>query len=101
APALAVIPGALLGQDTETPILRLFREHKALVDECNTLAAQDWVTDEYLSSAYFQPADSILAAMLALPSTCAADFAAKLCAWTYSGDVYIDQDHCPEIWAEA
>ena len=100
--ALQMASEALGIPPTDTPILRLFREIEAI-----SKAAKNHKTDlkgeaqdTELERLFYAPRDRLSAAMMALPCTCAADFAAKAVVNTNKGDFVDAWDDSP-LWAEA
>ena len=96
-PAKALTPQAI-----DTPILRMFREHQAILDAAykHTPAAPMEGEDEEMERLYYKRMEELEAEMMALPSTCAADFAAKLIAETNRGSVFTDWV-TGALWIEA
>ncbi|TPE53214.1 hypothetical protein [Amaricoccus solimangrovi] len=80
-----------------TEILSLFREYRALMDAAGTYPND---TDEVLERLFHRPAREILDRMMALPCTCAADFAAKVIADTCEGGLLSDWE-TGDLWIEA
>ena len=78
----------------ETPVLRLFREWEAMC------AAHDAMPGDIPDEAFYER-HALELRMLSTPSTCAADFAAKVVAVTHWGGCALDECGAPEIWAEA
>ena len=86
-------------QSAETPILKLFHEHQALIDQMERYDGED-MSDEYIDRRFHNPAKRLEAEMMAIPCTCAADFAAKIIVDTSRGGLFSDWE-TGEIWAEA
>lgn len=86
----------------DTPILRLFRQHRAILEAAGkhvcTAAGKD--EDTELDILFYNRADAIEAEMMALPCTCAADFAAKVIVDTVRGGLFSDWE-TGAIWVEA
>ncbi|MEL5876050.1 hypothetical protein [Cereibacter sphaeroides] len=85
APAFNGVPA--LAQD-DTPVLRLYRQWEAM------RAAEDAVLGEV-------PQAMLEARLLKAPSVCAADFAAKLAAFTCWGECVLTAMDAVQIWDEA
>ncbi|WP_290689917.1 MULTISPECIES: hypothetical protein [unclassified Haematobacter] len=102
AGAAAAAPLASGSSALDTPILRLFRQHRALLEaaDARISTATGPEEDEEIERLLLQPAAAIEDEMLALPCTCAADFAAKLIAGSVCGGVLLDWETDP-IWREA
>ena len=81
---------------TDTPVMRLFRQWHELYE-----AANDPEITEAECEAICEQYRGIEDRMLALPSECAADFAAKVCAYTSFGAFTLEESVAPELWAEA
>lgn len=88
--------------DGETEILRLFREHEAILDAAGKHDCAATGKDEAaeLELLFYQHSDKIEAEMMALPCTCAADFAAKMIVDTVRGGTFSDWEK-GAIWQEA
>lgn len=85
----------------DTPILRLFRQHRAIIDAATRHAQVSIdVEDEEMERLFYRHSDRIEAEMMALPCTCAADFAAKVIVDTNRGGVFSDWE-TGAIWQEA
>lgn len=103
APALALV-GAVpaMASDGDTPILRLFRQYEAITDAAgvhvSAFTGKD--EDEELERLFYRERDQIQDEMMALPCTCAADFAAKVVVDTCNGGLYSDWE-TGAIWQEA
>lgn len=88
--------------DGDTPILRLFHQREAIME-----AAKEHVTsetgedaDEEMERLFYNQADRLDDEMMALPSTCAADFAAKVIVATSRASVMPCWESAA-IWQEA
>lgn len=86
------VPGSAMAMDT--PVLRLYREYMEV--RAQALAADDDDDGE----AFFLRFDAIEAAIMELPSTCAADFAAKMLVTHSDGDCSLLCKNDP-VWQEA
>lgn len=86
----------------ETPVLRLYRQHRAILDAAEehvcTVTGKD--EDAEMDRLFFSRSNEIEDEMMALPCTCAADFAAKAVVGTARGGVYYDWE-TGAIWQEA
>lgn len=80
-----------------TLILRLFTENRRLVAAA---AAHPSLDDDLLFDLFYRWADQAEAELMALPCTCAGDFAAKVIAATAKGEIFEDWA-TGEIWTEA
>lgn len=80
----------------ETRILRMFREYQAVKTE---LGNQPLESDE-ADAPFFKEMDAIEEKMMALPCTCAADFAAKVIVDTVNGGIFSDWK-LGALWKEA
>lgn len=73
---------------TETPVMALFREWKAAFDRANCAAG--------LSDDEFETENAkvtcLVERMMSLPATDARDVCAKLTAFTYDGEFFVDDD---------
>ena len=76
--------------ETDTPILRLFRQWQALYEAAN----DPEITEEECEATCDQYRE-LEHRMLALPSECTADFAAKVCAYTSFGAFPLEEDVAP------
>lgn len=99
--ALAAPSFAIEGEG-DTEIMRLFREHfeimKASADyQCSSSV---WPSDDELYRLFFDRADWLEDKIMSTPSTCAADFAAKLIVSSSCGELNDDWDKAA-IWQEA
>ncbi len=95
-------PGIANAEAGDTPILRLFQKHQAIME-----AAQKHVysgggkdEDREREQLYCQYSDKIEAEIMDLPCTCAADFAAKTIVDTCRGSIFPDWE-TGAIWQEA
>jgi hypothetical protein len=88
--------------EIETPILKLFREYSDFMDAGMTHVpvATGKGEDEEIERLFYSKFDRIKADMMALPCTCAADFAAKVIVDTCRGGLFSDWE-TGGIWAEA
>lgn len=109
----AVLPGAIAGvflsgtkaagaAPSDTPILTLFRQHRAIMETAaaHTTGLDGADEDEEMDRLFYSRADRIEAEMMALPCTCAADFAAKVLIDTVNGGIYSDFE-TGALWKEA
>ena len=104
-PAVAVLPAVAAAQgigSNDTPILRLFREHQEVIDAATnyTTSATGKDEDEEMDRLFYQRANQIEGEMMALPCTCAADFAAKVIVDTVKGGLFSDWE-TGALWVEA
>lgn len=86
----------------DTEIMLLFRQHRAIMKageeyECDL---SDPNIDEKLDRLFYQRADQLEEVILSLPSTCAADFAAKIIVRSSCGQT-IDDWGSGKVWQEA
>lgn len=81
----------------ETAILHLFRRHQALIQGGKAAYASG---DERLADDLCDQATEIEAQLMDMPSTCAADFAAKLIVDTCQGSIFDDWS-AGVLWQEA
>ena len=96
-PALPVLAGA----EIDTPILRLYRAHQALTDDAEQyLIDHPEGDDEELEQLFYQQTGEIEAEMMATPSTCAADFAAKVIVDSVDGSLWSSWE-TGAMWKEA
>lgn len=100
APASVATMAQADQQDTE--ILRLFREHQAIQSAASNHVCTETGKNEdaELDRLFYDKAHLIANKMLALPSTCAADFAAKTVVETCCGGLLPDWETSP-LWIEA
>ncbi len=100
--AALVMPTTVRAEEHATPILRLYHQHKAINEaaERHTRAAFGNEQDAELDRMYRQHTDRIEAEIMALPCTCAADFAAKVIVDTCQGNIFSDWE-TGAIWVEA
>lgn len=99
------LPVASLNENlatTETPILRLYRQHREINEAAkrHVPVSTGKAVDDELDRLFYRRADQIEGEMMALPCTCAADFAAKVIVGTVRGSFF----PCWEtdtLWAEA
>ena len=96
-PAKALTPQAI-----DTPILRLFREHQAILDASRkhvpTVGGK--AIDAELERLFYERSDKLAEELMALPSTCAADFAAKVIVDSSRGEFFDNWD-TGALWIEA
>ena len=103
-------PAALAGMiavpaeasEGDTPILRLFNLHRAILEAagahvCTAIGKGE---DEELARLFYVRTDRIEEEIMALPCTCAADFAAKLIVDTCNGVLFSNWE-TGAIWKEA
>ena len=93
----ADLPASSTAANGETPILHLFRKNRELVEALNS--SVNLPDEEKRDEALFAAAQAIEDTMLAMPCTCAADFAAKAIAAT-ACDTALDWQSHP-LWIEA
>lgn len=100
--AIAATPIQGKQQSAETPILKLFHEYQAIIKaaEAHVSLAAGKDEDEELERLFYRNSDKIKAEMMAMPCTCAADFAAKIIVDTSRGFLFSDWE-TGKIWAEA
>ena len=100
AAACTLPAAATLARDQgESRILALFREHQALVDAGEAHVCLEEDMDSELDRLFFNRASKIEDEMMTLPSTSAADFAAKLVVATGDGGCDLDARTHP-LWRE-
>ncbi|WP_133119889.1 hypothetical protein [Pseudooceanicola lipolyticus] len=97
--AVSVLPGAAAKASERSRILQPFHQHQHLLKAADC-AGRLGMTDIELDARFFDPADEIEAEMMALPCTCAADFAAKAIVDTVRGGVFSDWE-TGSLWVEA
>lgn len=90
----------LQADGAETPILALYRRYVALTDQAAAHICTTDDEDAELDRLFYDERNRIEDAMIAMPSTCAADFAAKVTVYTCEGSVFTDPE-CSEVWLEA
>lgn len=95
--ALGTIPAAA---DGDTEIMRLFRQREAIRKASIGYVCVTDDEDEEMEAMFWRRADQIEDEMMALPCTCAADFAAKVITDTARGEIYSDWE-TGAIWKEA
>ena len=87
-----------------TPILRLFREHRELIEAASRHVYVEGNPSEgedaQLDRLFYNRANDINEEMMALPCTCAADFAAKTIVHTGRGGVF-EEWETGKLWQEA
>ena len=89
---LPALPASSIAANGETPVLHLFRKNRELVAAAQTAPDSE-------AEALLDAAQQIECAMMMLPCTCAADFAAKAIAAT-ANDTGLDWQSHP-LWIEA
>lgn len=91
---------ALAGEDA-TPILRLFHQRQAILGDARVhiCAASGSDEDAEFERLFYRRCDRIEDEMMAMPCTCAADFAAKFIVATCDGGALPERDNA--IWQEA
>lgn len=95
--------GATLNANIEaTDILRLFHKYQVIINAadkhvCDT---DGTCSDKEIEHLFYQHSDKIVANIMALPCTCAGDFAAKIIIDTCRGVLISDWDS-GMIWQEA
>lgn len=104
---LAILPAAAVGAvpaaavaEADTRILKLFRQYEEI-----RLAAESYVCvtddeDAEVEAKFWRRADQTEAEMMALPCTCAADFAAKVIVDTARAKLFSDWE-TGALWVEA
>ena len=102
--ASAVPVAALAAADpVDTPVMRLYREWEAVSKACDTVGREpETPENDAAYEALLEQQGNIETALMKAPCTCAADFAAKVIAWSSCG-VYAlpDEKSDPAFWAEA
>jgi len=86
------------GLPPDTPVMKLFREWEAM------LAAEEALppgTPDQVSDAMLFERIALENRLCETPSQCAADFAAKLVAFTSWGDCTLTKGEAPAMWEEA
>ena len=81
----------------QTQIMVLFRQWEAHRRD----GEDENLVPEEAIDAHLDAVGAIERKMLNIPSTSAADFAAKVCAYTCFGLFNLSEEYAPEIWAEA
>lgn len=96
------VPEEAKGQAASTPILELFRQHQAIIGAAQTYqtTATGKAEDEELELLFYQHSSKIEEEMMAQPSTCAADFAAKAIVDSCKGGLLSDWE-TSAFWKEA
>lgn len=98
AGTIATMPMAATAEpEGDTRIVKLYREHRDILARGTVYPSDD---DDELERLFWNEANAIEAEMMALPCTCAADFAAKMVIATSEGGVMIDWETDP-LWIEA
>ena len=96
-PVVAAVPALA---DTETPVMRLFREwekHRAYINSPEGLALPQPEFDTALDICH-----DLEVRMVNTPAQCAQDFIAKFVSWTGEGDFEApNPNDFPSFWAEA
>lgn len=103
AGALALTTPSLAQADEgDTEIMRLFRQHRAILKaRSDHVFRGDFATeDEELEALFCRDADTLEKSIMALPSTCAADFAAKMIVSSVCGNL-LDDWEGGQVWKEA
>jgi hypothetical protein len=105
APLLMAAPAAALAaaDPVDTPVMRLYREWEAVSKACDTVGREpETPENDAAYEALLEQQGNIETALMKAPCTCAADFAAKVIAWSSCG-VYAlpDERSDPTFWAEA
>lgn len=102
AGAALALPAMAKAEGGQTPILRLFHQHRAILDAAGEHVCTGIGKDEdaELERLFYQHSDKIEEQMMALPCTCAADFAAKVIVDTVRGGIFSDWE-TGAIWQEA
>lgn len=91
---VAAVPvGAAPAVAADTPILQMYRKYMAIREESL------WADDVDMET-YYALFDSMEAAIAVMPSTCMADFAAKMLVTHCDGD-YSQLDKNDPVWVEA
>ncbi len=100
--ALQMASEALNTPPTDTPILRLFREIESIsiAAKAHKTDLKGEAQDTEMERLFHAPRDRLSAAMMALPCTCAADFAAKAVVETSKAQT-MDAWETGPMWAEA
>lgn len=102
--ALAAAPASALCiiDPADTPVMRLFRQHQAIMDAARdyTPVSSGKAADEEMDRLFYCRSNKIEEEMMALPCTCAADFAAKVIVDTCCGGLFSDWE-TGAIWQEA
>ncbi len=100
-PASSALAAAEASLQGDTPILRLFHKHQALTNDAEQyIIDHPEGDDEELEQLFYQQIGAIEAEMMALPSTCAADFAAKTIVDTAKGGCFSEWE-TGRLWHEA
>jgi hypothetical protein len=100
--AAVSVPAMAAAETVETPILALFRQHCTNEDSAAAHAsvATGRDQDDDLDRHFYERSVELREQIMALPCTCAADFAAKLLVDTGNGCMF-SQWETGAIWAEA
>lgn len=102
-PHIAIHTGTALPLESiDTPILRLFRQFQEIsaAAEAHVTDATGPAEDEEMDRLFWDRAFRIKDELMALPSTCAADFAAKVIVDTCRGGLFSDWE-TGALWEEA
>ena len=93
---------AVQSATADTPIMRLFREREALRHAANEHVpiSTGKAADDEFKPLFWKHRDGLDEQLMALPCTCAADFAAKVIVDTTCGGLFSPWD-TGEIWVEA
>ncbi|ARC87902.1 hypothetical protein [Rhodovulum sp. MB263] len=102
AAAPLAVPTMTKAEADQSQILRLFHRHRAILDAarrhvCNVTGRGE---DAELDLLFYRHSNKIEEEMMSLPSTCAADFAAKVIVETVCGQCGADWE-TSMIWKEA
>lgn len=100
APAVLALGAVPAVADGETEILRLFRQREAIRKAAMALVCVTDAEDAELEDLFWRRADEIEDELMSLPSTCAADFAAKVITDTARGELFSDWE-TGALWKEA
>lgn len=100
AGAALAIPAMAEADERRTQILRLFHQHQAILDAAAKHISATASVDEELERLFYCRSDKIEEEMMALPCTCAADFAAKVIVDSARGGRVSDWE-TGAIWKEA
>jgi hypothetical protein len=96
------VPAMAAAETDETPVLALFRQHCAVeaAAAAHASVATGRDQDDELDRRFYERSAELREQIMALPCTCAADFAAKLLVDTGNGCGFSDWE-TGAIWAEA
>lgn len=100
--ASATLASPAAAEVRQTEILRLFHHHQDIIDAAgrHVCVVNGEAEDKELERLFYHRADRIAAKLMALPCTCAADFAAKVIVDTCKGGLFSDWE-TGAIWQEA